>query len=259
MTVLDSRIQPEAAPRPAATPGAADHEPEPGGPPRGPVRPRDRPAADPARRQRCGGRLWPDRRHAGGRLRQRPQGAGRRHGHRGLRRDRGRPRGGHRAGRAGDRPVALGRCPAARGRREPARGRHRVRRYDQGLGRGAADLGGPRRRCGWRRLRARADRRGDPLRAGPDLRHRPRRGAQRDRRGRGHGPARRPRASLPQVRRGPRGRADRTPTRSSGPGNWPCCSATRAASTRAPRRRTARPAWAASCPSRPAAPTTSSR
>jgi acetyl-CoA/propionyl-CoA carboxylase carboxyl transferase subunit len=55
----------------------------------------------------------------------------------------------------------------------------------------------------------------------------------------------------------------RTLTRSSEPGNWPCCSVPRATSTWAPDSpapaRTARPTWAASCPSRPAAPTTSNR
>ena len=78
------------------------------------------------------------------------------------------------------------RRPAARGRGEPARGRHGLRRDDPGVGRGPADLGGARRRRGRRGLRPGPDRRGDPVRPGPHLRHRARRGAQRDRRGRRH-------------------------------------------------------------------------
>ena len=105
--------------------------------------------------------------------------------------------------------VALRRGPAGRGRGQPARRGHRVRGDDAGLRPGAADLGGARAGRGRRRLRPRADRHRDPVRAGAHLRHRPGRGALGDRRGRGHGTARRARAAQPPVRRGARGDFDR--------------------------------------------------
>src|SRR5262249_28258835 len=80
------------------------------------------------------------------RVRERPQGAGRRHEHRWLRGDRGRLRGGAGPGHAGAGPVAFGRRPAAGGGREPARGGYGVRRDDPCVGRGPADLRGAGRR-----------------------------------------------------------------------------------------------------------------
>ena len=223
MTVVESRrpAAPGTVPaQHASWPARAPHRPCPGTRKSGWARCSTRVAAPahPARHQRGGGRDRDHRRDVRGRVRQRRPGPGRRHGQRGLRGHRDRLRRGGGPGRAGDRAVALRRRPAARGRGEPARGGHRVRRDDPGLRRGAADLGGARRGGRRRRLRAGPDRRGDLVRPRPHLRHRPRRGAQRDRRGRGHGPARRPGAAQPPVRGGAPGRADRRRRAQPGPG-----------------------------------------
>ena len=98
---------------------------------------------------------------------------------------------------------------AGRGRGQPARGGNRIRRDDPRVRAGTADLGGARPGGLRRRVRPGADRHRDPVRSGPHLRHRPGCGALRDRRGRGHGAARRPRAAQPPVWRGARGHRER--------------------------------------------------
>jgi len=124
----------------------------------------------------CRGHRPGARRERGG-VRLRRAGPGRRDGHRGLRRDRRGVLRGDLAWCADRGPVALRRGPAGRGRGQPARRGHRIRGDDPGLRAGAADLGGARAGRGRCRLRSRADRHRDPVRAGTHLRHRPGRGA----------------------------------------------------------------------------------
>ena len=149
---------------------------------------------------------------------------------RGLRAHRARQRRRRPRAGAGDRPVALRRRPARRRRRVAGRRRPGVRRHDQGLGRGAADLRGPRAGRRRRRLRPGADRHRDHGRRRPHLRHRPRRRPQRHRRAestwpRSAAPSRTASAAA-SCTSSPRPR----PTPCCGPAGWPCCSATRAGS-----------------------------
>ena len=75
-----------------------------------------------------------------------------------------------------------------------------LRGHDPGVGLHPADLGRRRLRRRRRRLRAGADRRRHHGAGGPGVRHRARRGAQRHRRGRRHGVARRPGHPPQEVR-----------------------------------------------------------
>ena len=156
------------------------------------------------------------------------------------------------AGRPDRGPVALRRGPAGRGRGQPARGGNRVRGDDPRVRAGAADLRGARPGGRRRRLRPGADRHRDPVRPGAHLRHRPGRGAVGDRRGRGHGTARRPRAAQPPLRRGARGHRDRRGGAGPGP---PARGPAQRPGQDHRGRRGPRPVRAC-CPSPPAAPTT---
>ncbi len=168
-----------------------------------------------AQRSRGGRRAGPRRRGRG--LCLRPAGTGRRHGHRGLRRDR---RSLHRGGltRRPDRgAVALGGRPAGRGGGQLARGGHGIRGDDRGLRTGAADLRGTRSRGGRCRLRPGPYRHRDPVRPGAHLRHGSGCGAVRHRRGRRHGAPGRSRAAQPPFRGGARGDRDRRGGAGPGP------------------------------------------
>ena len=118
-----------------------------------------------------------------------------RHRHRGAEPDRGH--------------LALRRRAAGRGRQGAARGRLGVRGDDPRVGLHPADLGGRRLRRRRRRLRPGADRRHRDGAGEPGVRHRTRRGAQRHRRGRRHGVARRPGDPPQEVRRVPHRRRRR--------------------------------------------------
>ena len=118
-----------------------------------------------------------------------------------------------------------------------------------------ADLGGRRLRRRRRRLRPGADRRHRDGAGKPGVRHRARRGAQRHRRGRGHGArsaARKPTTRSP-------GCATSSPTTSSTPtsvaADWSDCSASRGIST-APRPRPVTPTSTRCCRNRRGGPTT---
>ena len=116
---------------------------------------------------------------------------GRRHGCGGLPPHRQRLRHRHRGAEPDRGHLALRRRAAGRRCEGAARGRPGVRGDDPGVGLHSADLGGRRLRRRRRRLRSRADRRHRDGAGEPGVRHRSRHRAQRHRRGRRHGVARR--------------------------------------------------------------------